>query len=328
MGFAEGLVQDLADFEALQRVRGGVRGRLPAQPSGVKEATADDLRPLALLRSETLRVAALVAAAASLARHGETRQRAGQTAEGLDLFAPSFSPMAGQQMAVLAAQADFFDLHQLWQHLEAKLAFAVGLAQALAAGAGQGGGQSRGRGADLGRLMPLDVLADAWMRAAGAMLDWHGHLARVMAARGVTCSATVEAQGLDLLRRAAVGESPCVDADGVFSLPGWAERRQERRRPISLAVDLAIGVKRYPARLDNLSRGGMQLVVSMLVPSGTKAAVVLPDGRSLAGTVRWCDGARLGFALATALSDADDLWHQTPHPAGLPATARASPTPA
>lgn len=291
--FLEGLIEELKDYEA------GRARRLQSHTDRARIAVAsEDLRVLALLRAETSRAAALAAAVTSLANRNADDPGRPASAKP-PVLTPSFTASIDAQVGRLAANETFFELHQLWLAVRARLLFVSQLTAAHAAEAGTSGVHA---------TFTTEVVADAWCRSCSLLVDFLALVSRTMSEAGVVAAPPHEAQVVALLEQAAAGRSPCIDDQGRFSMPGWAERRRDRRRRIALPITIKLGLSSFKAVIENLSSKGMLVKLGLVAPEGSRVTVVLPDGRQMAAAIRWCDGDRAGLVLAERLGDDDPMW--------------------
>lgn len=289
--FLEGLVDDVRDFEVAQKAR--------SQGSGKVALASEDLRTLARARAETMRVAAMTAGAASIA-NAFARKPANAAVRYPALpLVPTLSLQMSEQLSRLADTEAFFELYQLWFDAESRLAFARELSGAIG---------DHSSPADRSQFLHADTVADAWCRACTSIIALFNGLGHTMEIQGVAIVPPKELEVISLLKKAAAGFSPCIESDGSFSLPGWAERRKERRRRLALPIQIGVGIKVFPATLENLSSSGMQIATGFLLPTGSRVAVQLDNGRRLDASVRWSDGTKIGVVLATPLDSNDPLW--------------------
>ncbi|MGE0701227.1 MAG: PilZ domain-containing protein [Hyphomicrobiaceae bacterium] len=110
-----------------------------------------------------------------------------------------------------------------------------------------------------------------------------------------------------LLAAAALGGWPCIGEDGSIEIPGWLERRRDRRLRIELACSLKVGSRTWPVRTVDLSRHGAGLAGAPDLPVGARGEVRLNPVCSMAGTIVWCAEGRLGFRFDGPLSPIGDL---------------------
>ena len=149
----------------------------------------------------------------------------------------------------------------------------------------------------------IEILADAWRRAAGAATD-------AIEALSALAKALPEDRllpALSLLQLAKSGETPCIDADGRVTIPGWAERRREKRRSVHLAAIAQIGRQVVPAMIRDVSPSGIGLQCTYQAAPEERIIVRLPGDRQMAGTVTWSDGQRIGVMLDQRLEVGDPL---------------------
>lgn len=296
MPFEAGILHDLEDYERFLTWRAGAVAREGALCAAVQ-------RDLVLLHAETLKVAAFAAAATSLAMHACGAAGGRSQAYPGCIFAADFSAAAEQRMFELPRTPELFDVHQAWLEVQARLSFANVMTRARSA-------------AGAAEIISPDLLADAWVRGCHALLVWQQRLSAVLAVNGAGGQARGEAEAVRLLRRAAAGESVCIDAEGMLTLPGWAERRREERRTITLEATVLAGTKYFRSRLQDISRRGLRLATDVGIPGGTPVSVALPEGRTLKGHVRWSADGGIGVELEEPLSNDDPLWQAASPAAG------------
>jgi hypothetical protein len=289
MTFTDGLLKDLAELDAFERWRTGTGPQPVNEPEPA--VSADDVRRLALLRSELLQLGAVASLLASVT----SPHRVGSAVRTnlLGAFTPAISATATASVDTLAVHATYFELAQLWQMLAARLAFANSLSAAHL-------GQSS-------KAVTVDIVADAWQRFAATILATHREINALMVQAGLVCDAAIEASTLALLRAAAAGEAPCFEADGELSIPGWAERRADLRIEVDLPVDLSCAGRTLPARLVNISQSGLGIESREVLSRGLSLEVTMPGGRRLAARVIWALEGRMGLALADHLAADDPL---------------------
>ncbi len=299
MTFEDGLLQDLAQAAAFGRWQGG-----DTTSAAPRRMAPDNLRQLALMRSELLQVGAVASIVASAANRKFRIPASASALDEFETFRPAFAGAGVARAEHLAALAEFFTLAQLWQLLTAQLSFAV----ALTSGVLRSGTARQDLDAD-------EIVADAWQRVLKAMLSLHTHIAAVMADEGLVCDRDVEGPALGLLQAASLGEWPCFDATGRLSVAGWAERRVAVRRAVTMPIAIELAGRRHPALLRDVSGGGLGAELDVLIPERSNVVIHCGGGRSLTGQVGWAKGRRIGIALAVRLSDDDPLLNAAP-PAG------------
>lgn len=149
----------------------------------------------------------------------------------------------------------------------------------------------------------IEILADAWRRAAGAATDAIEALAAI--AKASPDSRLLPA--LSLLQLAESGETPCIEADGRVTIPGWAERRREKRVSVQLAATAQIGRQIVPAMIRDVSPSGLGLQCTYQGAPEERITVRLPGDRQMSGTIAWADGQRIGMMLDQRLEAGDPL---------------------
>ena len=98
-----------------------------------------------------------------------------------------------------------------------------------------------------------------------------------------------------LLTAAALGAYPCVSADGEIEIPGWIERRLDRRHRLRLVGSLIVDGRAWPIETVDLSRRGAGLSRLPQLSVGRRALLVLDGLEAAAGTIVWLSGDRGGL---------------------------------
>jgi hypothetical protein len=296
MNFGEGILADLAEadaFDQWRRVqpRPGERSQLPCP------AEPGDVRRLALLRAEILNVGMGASVIASLANAAESLAFQELSVANVFTLVPGQSATFESDIFELSGKAHFFEIVQHVQGFLARLSLARSLSKAFAENTGSSAQES---------FCPLAVIADCWRRVCRAAIAAHSAIAESMHTSGHIGTAAVELSTLELLRSASLGGWPCISREGYLSIPGWAERRVERRISVGLPVGISLGAARFPGIIENVTPTGLGLSCSMTVEAGAEVVVQISDGRSLVGTVQWGKSGKLGVRLTEPLSP-DDL---------------------
>ncbi len=164
--------------------------------------------------------------------------------------------------------------------------------------------------AELGRTASqseLHSLVDAWRGLAGS-----AYVALILTERAADRADTagnISQMSVTsrLLRAITSGHFPCVDEDGIVSVPGWKERRAEERREHTLPVKVWSSSLALTATLTNISRSGAGLRNVFGVIKGDHISIELPTGRVLQGEVIWSADGGLGVRLSEPLSESDPL---------------------
>lgn len=162
----------------------------------------------------------------------------------------------------------------------------------------------------------FETVADAWHNLAGLGLLLNYELERQLALadpRHVTSGSATK-----LLLAVRSGESPCLAADGSIAVPGWAERRSHRRRPLGLPATLWCGGRQMAATVKDISIGGAGLDDVSGLTVGAALTIDLPHGRRLQGHVVWATDRRAGVKFTHDL-DYDDPLLAADAPGRVPA---------
>ncbi len=108
-----------------------------------------------------------------------------------------------------------------------------------------------------------------------------------------------------LLAAAALGASPCVSVHGAIQIPGWIERRSERRHRLRLPCELRIPGRVWQLRTVDISRHGAGIAGSPALDAGCRATLVIAGTSEIGGVLVWRTADRLGFRFDQPLSIAD-----------------------
>lgn len=110
-----------------------------------------------------------------------------------------------------------------------------------------------------------------------------------------------------LLAAAALGHWPCVDGKGAIILPGWIERRSERRHNVRIDCRIIESSREWMAQTANISLTGVGLVEAPPLLPGTRAILAIGAMTEMSGVVVWGHGDRIGFRFDRPLSSLADL---------------------
>lgn len=170
---------------------------------------------------------------------------------------------------------------------------------------------------------------EAWLGAlSDAPVDWH-HLAQawqllsgelrlfllVLADMEPVRSSGKLARLLEiegLVKSARYGGTPCVRTDGIVLIPGWLNRRFDRRVPVGISVRLDCGRGYQRVTLNDISISGVGLSSCPSLKTGTPVIVELPNSRVLTGRSAWCHGNNVGVQFTLPLAEADPLFVEIP----------------
>ena len=111
-----------------------------------------------------------------------------------------------------------------------------------------------------------------------------------------------------LLKTATYGGSPCVRPDGNVVVPGWLDRRRERRIPIGISVMVEFGQNRQRVTMNDMSISGFGLAGCPSLASGTEITIEIPSGKKLAGSVAWSLGGKIGVRLHERLIEGSQMF--------------------
>lgn len=110
-----------------------------------------------------------------------------------------------------------------------------------------------------------------------------------------------------LLVAAALGASPCVSAAGAIEIPGWIERRRDRRHRLRLQGSLVVGDRDWRIETTDISQHGAGLAGLPQLPVGSRARLVLDNLAEAVGTIVWYTGDRGGIRFDSPLAALDRL---------------------
>lgn len=150
----------------------------------------------------------------------------------------------------------------------------------------------------------IEILADCWRRTAHAAMDAIAAIDRVVGSRNSHC---VTRPATALLSAAEAGGEPCLEPDGRVTIPGYAERRRDVRRPLQLAATVQIGHRSMPVMICDASRSGLGLQCNNDARQGDPIMLRRPNERPLSGVVAWATETRIGVRLSQPLETTDPL---------------------
>lgn len=253
-------------------------------------------RVVVQILDEIVNASVLIAVTTAIANAAEKGERAVRTSE-LAVYTPALTPVFhGLVDKLLGGNADL-SVCQSVQNYCARLSLAQRMSQAF--------GNERRDSGDVAIIDP-ELLSDTWRRACGAAIACIENLTPPSDATPKN-RAGPNAHTLAILRMAARGASPCIEADGRITIPGWAERRREPRRSVQRAASLQIGQRMMPVMIRDVSTSGLGLDCPAEATPGERVVVRLPGNRMLPGEVAWADGKRIGIRLDQRLVESDQL---------------------
>ena len=112
---------------------------------------------------------------------------------------------------------------------------------------------------------------------------------------------------VDVLRAAASGQSPCVDATGQPQLPELPQRRRSSRRTVSQTGLMTVAGKSFRVFVRDVSGGGFGLEQVPILRSGTDTIIEISTGRRFSGTIVWYRLGRAGVRFTRPLTPNDPL---------------------
>ena len=151
------------------------------------------------------------------------------------------------------------------------------------------------------------LLAQAWQPLSGELRLFLLVLADMEPLRSSAQFARLlEIEGL--VKSTRYGGTPCVRTDGMVLVPGWLDRRSDRRIPVGISVRLECGRGYQRVTLNDISVSGAGLSSCPSLKSGTPVTLELPNGRTLSGRSAWCHGNSVGIRFLLPLEEADPLF--------------------
>ena len=110
-----------------------------------------------------------------------------------------------------------------------------------------------------------------------------------------------------ILDAAALGETPCIDADGQPFLPAMPQRRNSTRRKLSQSAKITAAGRTAQAFVRNVSAGGFGLEQVPAFDVGQVLSIELACGRRFTGSIVWYKAGRAGIRLNRTLTPNDPL---------------------
>lgn len=286
----QSVIAEIADLEAFEQWRSFRRE--------TDEANSANVRLVTSVRTEMLNVSVLTAVTSGIANAMEQPSGIRVQAQLLAVYAPSHTSFFHQSVEpLLQSILPVEDGARLQSYL-ARLDLASRLTATFSA-----------QGPFASKSPDPELLADAWRRTAADAVTVIEIMTDVLG-RAVAQSRQDEstrARVQSLLRMAAAGNSPCLDTSGRISIPGWAERRHERRRSIDLPARATFGSHVQEVRIRDLSPTGLGLECSVAIPEDAFITLHINGDRCLTGRVVWSSEERAGIELSERLSAQDPL---------------------
>ncbi len=150
----------------------------------------------------------------------------------------------------------------------------------------------------------IAIVLDATIRACQAAREANTILAGIMNRRGERHSFP-QSRVIPILDLTEHGGWPCIDSFGQVTMPGWAERRHEKRFAVNQSATIDCGDGPAPIMVADASSSGLGLIGNPA--KGCRVNVTLADGRKLSGSIVWTENGRAGMALDHRLSRHDPL---------------------
>jgi hypothetical protein len=148
---------------------------------------------------------------------------------------------------------------------------------------------------ETGTCAGRDIVSDAWRRTCAAALQLNHVIEDILACTGGWHIANSEQRLTEVLEKAEAGETPCIGAGGHIEIPGWAERRREKRYKSNWPAVATIGGRSTEVSIQDASRCGLGMTGSAEI--GQNVTLTFPEGRKISGSVVWSHGGRFGLRL-------------------------------
>lgn len=275
-------------------------GNAPATTLAGIPAITHETRILLQLRDDILRTGLLIAVTSGIANALESGEPK-ISPYLLEVYAPSDSPYVRTLLDALLIAAVPLDVTRSIQTFTARLTLAQRMGGAFGSLApAQTGAPS---------TVDAEVLADAWRRTAAAAIEAVAVLNAALRSAdpsNALAPAAMKAT-LNLLHLAKVGEPVCIDPRGRISIPGWAERRSEKRTTLDLEAVAIVGKLLCRVTVRDASATGLGLAGAIEGEPGARVQIKLPGNRQLSGRIAWNDGRRTGIELDERLDITDPL---------------------
>ncbi len=149
-----------------------------------------------------------------------------------------------------------------------------------------------------------EPMIDAWRRLAGTCYVVIVLVEGALERDGGPNTRSSTQPLLQLLKDVSAGQHPCVQPDGIVSVPHRAERRSATRRSIrqTISVRGTHGVQSTEL-FDVSSRGAMISTLDALVIED-QIALSTHDGKQIMATIVWDDGERMGIQFLNPIDPA------------------------
>ncbi len=271
-----------------------------------QEILASDDRPLLQAIAAEFRFSAVMTAvSASIATAIETQTRGllpkTEPEQALAAYAPPAMALFNASLAKMLQHPTLSGIAILLQNFE----LARGLGQRLSIA------QAYDRaGLETGTFADVEALSDAYTDACQAAIEAAKAFERLNGRDRAGHILVAASEVIELLQKAANGQSPCVESDGRIVIPGWAERRRKPRYLTEIAASALFRGEHGRVALVDVSVGGFGLSGLRQFKGlkiGDQISITLPPNRVITGRLTWFAGDKGGIQLDHELSQSDAL---------------------
>jgi PilZ domain len=140
-----------------------------------------------------------------------------------------------------------------------------------------------------------EPMIDAWRRLAGTCYVVTVLVEGALERYGGPNKRSSNQPLLQLLKAVSAGQHPCVQPDGVVSVPQRAERRSDTRRSIRQTITVHSTYGAQFAELFNLSARGAMISTLDALMIEDQIALSTHEGTQIGATIVWDDGERMGI---------------------------------
>jgi hypothetical protein len=282
------ILDDVTAWELAERLKGQSGELVAADLAAVRVVTR--------LKTELLNVSVFNAVTSSIANKSQSDCGQVNIDSEITFFSPLHSAFFVNSTECIVPDSYDLDIGPKLQAYGGRLQLAQRLCQCLT---------DKNSTAEGACDVKLEILPDALRRVCLAAIELLEALDLFLKRTGHWTFNEREEQVVKLLTRAGAGEAPCIDDQGKISIPGWAERRRDKRVQPSCSAAAIIGNRRQEiVVLDASIRG---LGISGVAEVGQHVEILLSDERRLSGSVEWARDGRFGIRLLRPLSPNDPL---------------------
>lgn len=153
----------------------------------------------------------------------------------------------------------------------------------------------------------VEHTASAWRSLCGLNISLiYESQSMILCQAGSAPAFQGDSEVLMMLSAACDGGHPNL-VDGSLTVPDWAERRRHSRVHLDSEAALEVDQQVFRVRTSDVSTVGICVEPAPSLSGNKRLAIILEDGRRLAGTVKWIKGTRAGIEFDTELNIDDPL---------------------